>query len=52
MNPKRIYALGFFLVLICSLVYAVPARAQKLNNRVDSLITTVLKDKEGPGVYL
>ncbi|NII84458.1 serine hydrolase domain-containing protein [Pedobacter sp. SG908] len=49
MNPKRIYALGFFLVLICSLVYAVPARAQKLNNRVDSLITTVLKDKEGPG---
>lgn len=49
MKPKHCYAPWRFLILICCLLCVVSARAQKLNNKIDSLISATFKDKEGPG---
>ena len=49
MKPKHYFASWCFLILICSLLFIVPARAQILNNKIDSLIFATFKDKEGPG---
>lgn len=40
---------GFLVILVCNLLTVAVVQAQKLNNRIDSLILATMPDQQGPG---
>lgn len=49
MKTKLIILGCFLVVLVCCQLMPAVVKAQKLNNQIDSLIMTVMADKQGPG---